>query len=234
MVGVGSSFFQEFVPMNPARWLIAISLMFLSVLPADGQAKRMEEPLYPIKQGHRWYYRVTDVKAAKSAETPAKPQQVIITAESEQTFKLKKKTDQLQDYTEEIIGYNLQVFGGAKILYEQVLVADDGVYRVSGAGKLIEPPLRFLKAKARKGDTWKCDSQSENAVLKGEFSADEEVVKVPAGVYKTVVVRSRDFQVGGQKMQVEYWFSPNVGMVKQRVQVGNHHVVLELEKIEGK
>ena len=226
--------------MQRARGLIVGVLMLAGALPCGGQDKpkskeqRYQQALYPIKQGFRWTYRVTDSKASKSAEFGTKAQHVVISAENEQTFAIKKRNSEGKEYTEEVIGYNLQVAGGGKVLHEQVLVAEDGVYRISGAGKIISPPLCFLKKDARKGETWKVDSQSENAVLKGEFSADEEVVKVPLGEYKTVVVRSRDFQIGAEKLQVEYWFSPNVGMVKQRVRVGNHDVTLELEKIDAK
>ncbi len=223
-------------------WMaLLLPLAWPTVWPAAAQdpkdqktPKRYAEDLYPLQRGARWYYRVIDLKAPKTPGVAAKAQHVVITAESEQPFKIAKKPkDEL------VIGYNLQVAGlgnannaPLKMLNEQVLIADDGVYRASGAGKAIEPPLRILKANARKGDTWECDSQSENAQLKGTFAADVEEVQVPAGSFQTVVVHSRDFQVGGQKMQVDYWFAPKVGMVKQHVQVGNHDLILELEKYE--
>src|SRR2546422_5581897 len=46
------------------------------------------------------------------------------------------------DRPEQVYGYELQVQGSGKPLVEQVLVSDDGVYRISGAGKAITPPLR--------------------------------------------------------------------------------------------
>ena len=224
--------------MRCLRWLVVGALPLLSTLSTVGQEqppppKRFAEALYPIQRGYRWEYRVTDAKAPKVAEANKKPQQVIVVAESEQTFSLKKKNPQ-KEWTEEVVGFNLQVEGGGKILQEQVLVADDGVYRVSGAGKAINPPLRVFKKDARKGTVWECNSQSENAQLKGSFVAEEEVVTVPAGMFATVVVRSRDFLVGAQKMQVETWYAPKVGMVKQHILVGNHDVTLELEKFEAK
>jgi hypothetical protein len=231
--------------MHLMRWLSVSIVLLAAVLPGDGQDKpknkqqqRYQESLYPIKQGFRWIYRVTDAKAVKSG-TAGATEHVIIAAASEQTFGIKKKSSDGEDFTEEVVGFNLQVTSGGKglkaqLLQEQVVIGDDGVYRVSGAGKIIVPPLRFLKSGAKKGDTWKVESQSENAVIKGEFTVDEEVVKVPLGEYKAIVVRARDFQIGSDKMQVESWFSANVGMVKQRVQSGNHDVTLELEKIEVK
>lgn len=225
--------------MQPARWLVVAGLALVAVLPSGGQeAKaplRFQELLYPIGPGYRWHYRVTDQKAPKSPEDPKKHQSVLVTVEREQTFKLKIKNDR-DGASTDVVGFEVQVHklqgGDKKILQEQVLVADDGVYRVSGAGKLITPALKILKKDARKGDTWTVESQSENAEIKGAFVASEETVEVPAGKFPTVVVRSRDFQVGAQKMQVTAWYAPDVGMVKQHVQVGNHDVILELEKFE--
>lgn len=225
--------------MRCLRWLVVCVLLILPALSTVGQepppAKRHAEALYPIQRGFRWEYRVIDAKAPKTAEAGKKLQTVIVVAESEQVFSIKKKKkDQTTEDSEQVIGFNLQVEGGGKILQEQVLVADDGVYRVSGAGKAINPPLRIFKKDARKGAAWECNSQSENAQLKGSFVADEEIVTVPAGTFNTVVVRSRDFFVGSQKMQSEAWYAPKVGMVKQHIVVGNHDVTLELEKFEAK
>jgi hypothetical protein len=237
--------FEETLTMKSLRLLCFALLLVPAALPAAAQdpkdskaPKRYNEELYPLQRGARWYYRVIDLKAPKTPGIPEKADHVVITAESEQQFNIAKSVGQATK-KELIVGYNLQVASvgktanqGLKMLNEQVLVADDGVYKASGAGKTIEPPLRILKANARKGDSWECDSQSENAQLKGTFVADVEEVQVPAGQFQTLVVRGRDFQVGGQRMQVAYWFAPKVGIVKQHVQVGNHEVVLELEKYE--
>lgn len=230
---------QGVIVMINSRGLFACVLSMLPVLAAPGQEQprapqTYKELLYPIARGHRWHYRVTDSVAGKTPDASKKPQVVIVSAENEHTFRLKKRNAKQEEFAEEIVGYSLQVQGGGKVLQEQVLVADDGVYRVSNAGKAITPPLRILKTNARKGVTWECDSQSENAQLKGVFVADEEVVEVPAGKFATVVVRAKDFQVGAQKSQYEWWYAPNVGLVKQRVQSGNHDVTLELEKFEKK
>ena len=226
--------------MNPARILVAALLATIVAMPSVGQdakqpvTKQFTSDLYPIGTGLQWEYRITDLKAPKAAEGAAKkPASVIVTAGAKQIFAVKRKNQQ-DEPTEHVVGYNLHVQGGGKVLQEQVLVDSDGVYRVSGAGKTIIPPLRILKANAKKGDTWSCESQSENATMKGDFVVDEEVIQVPAGTFKTVVVRSRDFTVGAQPISLAVWYSRDVGMVKQHIQSGNHEVVLELEKFEKK
>ena len=224
--------------MNPARWLFVLPLALVSVIPLGGQEpvqpKEYRETLYPIGANFKWHYRVTDLKAPKTTDPAAAKQQVVVTAGAKQVFTLKKKDKEgNQERDDQVYGYELQIQGGGKTLLEQVLVSDDGVYRVSGAGKLISPPLCILKANAVKGIAWKCDSQSENASIKGEFVVDQQDVQLPAVLVKAaMVVQSRDFQIGTQKMQVTTWYAPRVGMVKQHVQTGNHDVILELEKFE--
>lgn len=224
--------------MNSARWFLVIVLTLAAGFRSAGQEKEQPKEftnrLYPIGPGFRWHYRVTDLKAPKATDSAAK-QQVIVTAGAKQVFTLKKKYKDEAEKSEQVYGYELQVQGSGKPLLEQVLVSDDGVYRVSGAGKLISPPLCILKANAVKGTAWKCDSQSENAVIKGEFIVDQQDVELPVGTLTgAIVVQSRDYTIGTQKMQVTTWYKESLGMVKQHVQVGNHDVILELEKFEPK
>lgn len=226
--------------MKSSRSLLIGLVALVAALPGAGQdakppaTKQFSSEFYPIATGHQWVYRVTDLKAPKAAEGAAKATAtVVVTAGPKQLFSVKRKQDEPND---NVVGFDLHVLGGGKTLQEQVLVDNDGVYRVSGAGKTISPPLRILKANPKKGESWACDSQSENATMKGEFVIldDAEVVQVPAGSFKTVVVRSRDFMVGSQFLQVATWYAPKIGMVKQHIQTGNHEVVLELEKHEKK
>ena len=43
---------------------------------------------------------------------------------------------------------------------------------------------------------------------------------------------SQDFLLGTEKMTIDYWFSENVGMVKEHVHVGNSDVIMELEEFK--
>ena len=92
----------------------------------------------------------------------------------------------------------------------------------------------FLKAGLKKVEAWSVDSQSENAVLKGRLKFDEEKVQVPAGSFDAIVVRCDDFQVAGQTLRIDAWYAVKIGMVKQRVRIGQHDVTMELEKFESK
>jgi hypothetical protein len=225
--------------MTPARCLLAVGFAVVALLPCAGQEGksplRYKELLYPIGTGYRWHYRVLDKsqEEAKKQDDTKKLPIVQVTVEREQVFNLKIKNDR-DGGTTNVVGFELQVHNSAdkKTLQEQVLIAEDGVYRISGAGKVISPPLRILKKDARKGDAWTVESQSENAEIRGAFVATEETVVVPAGKFPTVAIRTQDFKVGAQDLTVTAWYAPDVGMVKQHVKIGSHDVILELEKFE--
>jgi hypothetical protein len=236
--------------MRADRWFLLTIFALAWALPTAGQEKkeppkRYSEEYFPIQVGYKWYYRLTDLKAPKSPDAATKkPSVVVIAADSEQIVTIKRKSkDMLLVDSENLVGFELQVMDPEKALQdktykgmqEQVVVASDGVYRVSGAGKQINPLLCILKKGVKAGDSWECDSQSENAQLKGKFTVSVEDVQVPAGAVKdALVVRSSGFQLSGQNLQLETWYMAKVGMVKQRTQIGNHEVILELEKVEFK
>jgi hypothetical protein len=119
----------------------------------------------------------------------------------------------------------------------------DGVYRFAAAGKEITPALRFFKLPLEVGNTWTCNSVSENAPMQGTFVCKkDEVVQTPAGRFQTKVISCANFQAGTEKMAIECWYAgdderphldpkePNpVGMVKQRVRIGASEITLELK-----
>src|SRR5262247_1447518 len=100
--------------MNAARWSLVILLTLAPAFHSAGQEKEQPKEytnkLYPIGPGYRWHYRVTDLKAPKSAEQAAK-QQVIVTAGAKQVFTLKKKVNDELGKNEQVYGYELEVQG---------------------------------------------------------------------------------------------------------------------------
>jgi hypothetical protein len=89
--------------------------------------------------------------------------------------------------------------------------------------------LRFLKLPVKGGESWNILATSENVTLSGTFTCDVERVKVPLGNFETLHISSPDFQLGSEKMALEYWFAKDIGLVRQRVRVGKTNVLLELE-----
>ncbi len=210
--------------------LLSVTIGLLLVgcaLPGEAQDKKpvvYESPFYPLKVGNQWRYRVT------SGDNQV--QKVVITVAQQEPYEHKFTRDK-QEVTETILWYRLSVVSGAKELSEYVAVLKDGVYRFRTAGKDITPPVRFLKLPVEKGESWKVDSVSENVAMTGAFKCEDDAVKVPAGEYPAKRITAQDFKLGTEKMDLVYWFAHNVGMVQQRLRVGNSDVLLELEEFKA-
>lgn len=205
-------------------WILLGLFLLASAVPGQGQEKKpmlYESAFYPLRVGSQWRYQST------AGDAP--PQVVTVTAERAEPYEYKSTPANKQEISESIVRYRLKKVSGAKELHEYVAVLKDGVYRFSSADKEITPPLRFLKLPLTKGETWTVNSVSENVQLTGTFTCDDASVKVPAGQFQAKHVWSKDFQVGSEKMIIEYWFARDVGIVKQHVHVVNSDEVLELE-----
>jgi hypothetical protein len=212
--------------MHYVRFLVPAGLVLaLFTMPGQGQDKKSVEydsPFYPLGVGSQWRYKAT------VGDNPQ--QQVVVTVEHKEPFEYKIVQDKnKKEVTESITRFRVKVTSLSKELTEHVAVLKDGAYRFSTAGKDITPPLRFLKLPLTQGETWTVESKSENVDLKGTFRCDDETVTVPAGKYQSKHVSSVDFQLGTEKMALDFWFALDVGIVKQRVVVANSEVVLELE-----
>ncbi|MBX9678150.1 MAG: hypothetical protein K2X38_05245 [Gemmataceae bacterium] len=205
------------------RWTMLALLPLLLFAAAPAQEKKgqlFQSDYLPLKVGNRWIY-----KAGK--------EKVTVEVERQETIKRKVKTQ--DDFRYELIeAFRLKITAGDKTLHEHVVVAEDGIYRVSAAGKEIQPPLRLLKLPPMADDSWLIDSVTENIVLKGRFATLGDKVSVPAYPEGVAAVLSScdDFQIGSQRMSARYWFVPKVGIVKQEVKAGTSDVSMELERFE--
>jgi hypothetical protein len=201
--------------MKVRVFLLASALLALVVVPVAGQDKLGQTPFLPLDIGSQWDYKVGD-------------QKVSIRVVKHETVEIAAKKDEKQKIT----AARLEVTGGDRKLNELVTVLGDGIYRFSAAGKELNPPLCFLKLPPKPGEKWTYEAMLDGMLLKGEFVTGTATVGVPAGKFQTVTSSCKEFQIGTQKVQLEYWFAPNIGIVKQKVHVGNHDIVLELEKFE--
>jgi hypothetical protein len=172
----------------------------------------LETRFFPLKAGNTWQYKAGD-------------QKVTVRVDKQELLDFKKG-----DKIEKIPAYRLVTTKDEREKSEHVAVFPDGVYRLASDGKEIQPPIRFFKLPLKKGESWEIEAVVEGMTVKGTFHANEEDVKVPAGTYKTMRITGSDMQIGSQKMNIEYWFSFDVGIVKQWVKLGSYEVVLELEK----
>ncbi len=187
-------------------WLVWLSTGAL--LAQEGAIK--DDRYYPLKKGSVWEY-----------------------ATAGKTFQIK-----LADF--EMVGDTLcakleSILNGNQVASEHVAVKDDGVYRYKYNNIEIKPPLKFLQLPAGPDQKWQVDSKASTPsggelVLKGEFATKAEAIKVPAGDFQTISSASSKFEVMQQKLEMTYFFAPDVGMVKQSVKVDNTAVEVELQK----
>ena len=215
----------------PARWSLVLLAALLAV-PAPAQDEQgFNTPYYPLQVGNKWTYRADTEKARPDAKNRGGSQKVVVEVTKKEPTS-RTVTKEKKDVKEKVASYVLKISSGDKTQFEQVAIFSDGVYRLQAAGKKIEPPLMFFKLPLKQGDSWEVDSTSEETKLKGTMKAGEAKVQVPAGAYQAMTVASKDFQIGPQAMEMQYWFAPNVGMVKQTVTLGGREITLELEKFE--
>jgi hypothetical protein len=212
--------------MHDVRSLVPVAfLLALFALPGQTQEKKRviyDSLYYPLRVGNEWTYKVTTGDIVKK---------VVVTVDHNELYDHKFTQDK-KEATETIVRYRLKVVSESKVLEEHVAPLKDGVYRFTTAGKDIAPPLRFLN-KLPAAETWTVESTSENVPLKGTFSSGEETVKVPAGQFTAWRVSAQTFQFGAEKMSLDTWYAPDIGMVKQKVRVANSEVLMELEQFKA-
>jgi hypothetical protein len=199
--------------MRSLAYLALVLLLVLTVGPTGRTAddKAPETPYFPLKVGDSWSYRMGDTRYTRKAT------------------KVEDVDNQSCVLIETMVGNRL-------VSSEHVAVKADGVYRCTSDGTKdhkYEPPLCFLKLPVKTGDTWNVESSVTGAGKKvsGAFKTGEVAeLKVGDKKYENVVtVTSDDFDAGGTKTKVTYYFAMDVGMVRQTIAIEGQVVVMELE-----
>lgn len=176
---------------------------------------------YPMEVGTTWVYALGT-------------KEVVVTVEKKDLLEIVRRDDKGKDKKpEQVFATRLVITSGEKRHTEHVIVLEDGVYKITAAGKVITPPLRLLKF-GEGEPRWDCDSISENVVLKGTFTSGVDKVTVPISTtpIQAVTVVCPEFQLGTQKMAIQFWFAPKLGIVKQRVKMENHDLTMELKEFK--
>jgi hypothetical protein len=187
-------------------------------------------PFFPLNIGDKWTYRYVELKAAKKAEVP---RTVEIEVEREELYQAKNEKGVVVGLHG---GFILKSTSGNKTQHDHVVILKDGVHRVSTAGTAINPPLNFFYLpRPPKDDKWEINSVSGNKVVKGTCTWRTESVAVPRGKFDTVAVLFTNNEKDEfKRVEVEYWFAKDIGMVKQRILQQGHEHALELEKYTPK
>jgi len=195
---------QEGVPMLVRRSLpLLVAVSFVPF--AFGQDNKS---LYPLKVGTKWTYKVKDQE-----------EKFIVTAAKEEMIgeqKCMKLEARLKDRL---------------VATEHIAVTKDGIYRYRFDERPLEPPLRFCKLPAKKGEKWEQKFKIGMKEGLARFETDEEEITVPGGKYKAVAVKGEVVE-DGMSIKMSFWFAPGVGMVRQVIDHGEAMIVLELESVE--
>ena len=219
-----SLFFTRKVAMK--RHLAAsICVLITCASPVLAQAPDWRD-YFPLKVGQRWTYIVN--------ADPKK--EVVIEVERTEDFTRMAMKDDKKN-SEKFTGFILKSSSGDKVTRDHVVVMENGVYRIYAAGTLINPPLLFFKFGLQKvGETWDVDSTSGNITIKGTYSIRRGEVQVPYAKkpLNAIIVSFSNNKPGDERHEIEYWFAKDLGMVKQRVSLKNHHIVLELKSTSAK
>lgn len=205
--------------------LLALSLLVPALVGQTPPEKKpplaFASPLLPLKIGNRWTYQGVDPK-----------EKIVVTVERMEPIRRRTGTGGL----ESLESYILKTTNGDKSQHEQLYVSEDGIYRYSLGGKEIVPPLKIMSVKPTVGETWNCDSLSENTPLKGQFVVESKTVELPTlGKQAAWVSKTKDFTVGDHKLESMYCWVPNIGIVQQHIKVGkfDQRTVLEDFKSPG-
>lgn len=204
---------------------LPVGVLLLAAAALGGQAQVARNPYQPLHVGTKWVYRV---RSGDQAGDHRVTHRVV----KHEAVELATKDEKQKEDKRKVPVARVEVAGPDRTLSELVAILNDGVYRFQAAGKDLNPPLCILKLPPRAGEKWTYEAMVEGTAIKGEFVAGTAVVAVPAGKFQTVTASCKELQIGTEKVQLEYWFAPDVGLVKQRVHVGNYDVLLELEKFE--
>jgi hypothetical protein len=116
---------------------------------------------------------------------------------------------------------------------EHLQSKEDGVFRVRMNKMEVDPPTCLIKYPLKAGRTSSIETSAAGQKMKVDYSEGKpEEVQVPAGKYQAIPCTITVTQ-GAAKYKNVFWFAEDVGIVKQRSEIGAKTVTLELTKYEA-
>jgi hypothetical protein len=227
------------IPMKRTM-LLSCAFAFLCLQTARAQTP-LVHPLYPLNVGDKWTYRVIDLKAPLAKADPKKI--VVVEVERPEIYGRKNVDKNGKVTIEDKVGFILKSTSGGKTTRDHVIVLEDGFYRIHAAETPTNPPLPFFKVKKKDsktgddiplqlGDTWTCNSVSGNTTIKGTFTLKSERIKALDKMYEAYGVSFNNGKAGKDRVEIDCWYVPNIGLVKQRVLEKEREIGLELESYQ--
>ena len=198
--------------------ITGVFVILLAALPGLAQesapkakTKDSTPDYYPLKVGTKWHYQIN-----------AGGQKVTIVY---QIAKIESVNGKPLAVLEQLINGEVQ---GT----EHIGVESGGVFRYRYKEFEVSPPVCLLKYPVKEGSSWDTETKigTQQFTVSGRERGIEEV-EVPAGKYQAVAVKI-ETTVKGSKVSNTYWFAPDVGIVKQSVDVPGRPISMELLKFE--
>lgn len=224
-----------------------------------GDEKPIRNPILPLKPGAKWLYRVgegrVEVQCEKRLDRIFMKNAKGAPMEVDLYHMFSTRADKKDPKLAKAVG-----------LAEEIGISEEGIYRFKAAGKAIQPPMPLFLVIPSMGplDSWKVDSVSEEAPLKGDFINELKDISISVekegkkfNITKAYRVTSKDFFIGPQglpskdlkvdlgglakkdakfspiPMELETWFAPEFGIIKQRSKIGaGEPTEMVLEKFE--
>jgi hypothetical protein len=190
--------------------LVALFAVTALVAPALSAKDEKQPNYYPVGVGHTWEY---DLQVAGMTKT--------FTA---------KFTKSEKDGDKELFLLEAEIDGMNVPMTEHVSVSAAGVMRHKFNGIALETPLPLLKYPYKAKDSWTTKTKigGDELEVKAETGEVEEI-ETPAGKYRAVPVTLEAEQMG-MKVVTTYWFVADVGIVSQKMKIGEVEFSTKLKK----
>jgi hypothetical protein len=170
---------------------VAVLAMLPTLIAAPVPKGLTAADLFPLQMGHKWEY--VDAKGQ-----PSHVEEVTDVAE--------KDGAKIVTVTRTRNGVQ-----GTKSVFR---VDKDGVSRVSVGPLEYSPPLLFVKPTVKEGETWTAKLSIGKSEAEYEITVGKaEEITTPAGKFNAIPVRQQNL-INKSAAPLEYWFAPNVGLVK--------------------
>jgi hypothetical protein len=167
---------------------------------------------YPLKVGNKWHY-------------------LVVLGNGRKVVFLYQIT-RIEDVDGKRLARVEMVVNGEIKATEQIGVDASGVFRHRYHEIPISPPACILKYPVKEGETWKSEMKvgDQPATMIAKTGIREEV-KVPTGTYQAIPVvidRAED----KARTRITSWYAPDLGLVKQSIEMQGGNINMELLKFE--
>jgi hypothetical protein len=168
------------------------TVLLLTLFPClcygSGDTKdKLTSVAYPTKGGTEWTY---------------------VEGKRDQTFKLTAVTQTNGEQVLEISERRESKW----VVSEKLLQSKSGLLRVERLGSKIEPPVCLLPNPSREGDKW--ERQITDKAKAIWTIGKSEIIKVPAGQFHCIPVKSQLLYGDGSSSSYTYWYADKIGLVK--------------------